>query len=470
MKISLLRPFILALAPLLVCSPKARAQVNYDESKVPQYELPDVLLCSDGTRVTTVEEWEQKRRPELLDLFAQQEYGYTPEDAVDVTYDVVAEKSNALDGLATAQQVMFTFSGRGQKVRALALVYYPNQREGRVPVFIGLNFEGNHNVTTDTWVQYSPYFDRMTNRQDPLLNRGRQTVRWPLKTIIRRGYAVVTMCYNDIFPDNADGQSLSVVPLLPRKGNLANCWKAIGAWAWGYSRIADWVVQQSWANPRQMASVGLSRLGKASLWAGAQDKRFQVVISTCSGHGGAALWKREFGETITSITTSFPHWFNVRFSTYANKAQSLPYDQHELLALVAPRHVYVSSASADPWADPKGEYLSAYHTTPVYELYGMTGFASSTMPDQQQPIHTDIGHHIRTGGHNILEYDWLRYLDFCDRIFAKYPDGVTSLQSPKAASRLDGVAYDLCGRPMGIDRSRLPRGAYIINGKKTLIR
>ena len=407
------------------------ADTNYDELRVPNYVLPDVLTCEDGSKVTSTEIWEQKRRPELLEIFLSQEYGYTPQGTVNVTYEVVAEKADAIDGLATAQQVMFTFSGQGREVKALALVYIPNRREGKVPVFIGYNFQGNHNTTTDQWVRYSPYFERLSSN-DPLLGRGAQVARWPVKTIVGRGYAVVTMCYHDIYPDNASGASQSIIPLLPQTDEAGSRWQAIGAWAWGSSRIADWVEQQPWANKDQMNIVGHSRQGKAAIWAGVQDTRFKVVISSCSGCGGAALSKRAFGETINDVTTNFPHWFCQNFSNYRNKEQEMPFDQHELLALVAPRHIYVASASEDSWADPKGEYLALYHASPVYALYGMTGLTSPEMPGVQEPIHNDVGHHIRSGAHNILVYDWRNYLDFCDKVYGRtsqhnYKDGICTL-------------------------------------------
>ena len=424
--------FTLLFAALMSMSlTDAWADTNYDESKVPNYVLPDVLTCEDGTKVTSTEIWEQKRRPELLDIFHSQEYGYTPQGNVEVTYEVVAEKTDAIDGLATAQQVMFTFKGQGKEMKALALVYIPNKREGTVPVFIGYNFQGNHNTTTDPWVLYSPYFEHL-NSGDALLGRGAQVSRWPVKNIVGRGYAVVTMCYHDIYPDNTSGASESIIPLLPQTEVGGSRWQALGAWAWGSSRIADWVEQQPWANKDQMSIVGHSRQGKAAIWAGVQDTRFKVVISNDSGCGGAALSKREFGETISSITSSFPHWFCTNFSKYSNREQEMPFDQHELLALVAPRHLYVASASDDSWADPKGEYLALYHATPVFELYGMTGLSSPEMPGVQQPIMTDVGHHIRKGSHNILAYDWGNYLDFCDKVYGRseqhdYKDGICEI-------------------------------------------
>ena len=436
MRAKLFLRFVLLAISFVISSFMNVNAVNYDESKVPNYVLPDLLTCIDGTIVSSTEIWEEKRRPELLEYFFSQEYGYTPQGDVEVSYNVVAHNPSALDGLATAQQVMFTFSGQGKEVKALALVYIPNNRTETVPVFIGYNFQGNHNTTAEEWVLYSPYFEGLADREDPILGRGAQVGRWPVKTIVSRGYAVVTMCYHDIYPDNKNGESQSILALLPKTDDSGSRWQALGAWAWGSSRIADWVEKQSWANKEQLCVIGHSRQGKAAIWAGVQDERFKVVISNNSGCGGAALSKREYGETISSITSSFPHWFCENFSKYSDNEQRLPFDQHELLALVAPRHIYVASAEGDQWADPKGEYLSAFHASPVYELYGMKGLPSEEMPEVQSPIMNDIGYHIRSGSHDITSYDWGCYLDYCDKVYGRTPQH----------SYKDGVC-EVCGNP-----------------------
>ena len=429
MKGKLFTRIVLLITCLAFVLPGNAGAVNYDESKVPDYVLPDVLTCADGTSVSSVQTWEEKRRPELLELFSEQMYGNVAQGEVGISHEIVAENPQAIDGLATAQQVMFTFSAQGKTLKALALVYIPNNRKAKAPVFVGYNFQGNHSVTKDDWVLYSPYFENNVNQGDPKLDRGAQIGRWPLKTIVGRGYAVVTMCYNDIYPDNANGEKNSIVPLLPQGDAAGSDWSALGAWAWGYSRIADWVEAQLWADKEKLSVIGHSRLGKAALWAGAQDERFKVVISNNSGCGGAALSKREFGETISAITESFPHWFCENFTKYSNNEKELPFDQHALLALIAPRHLYVASAEADQWADPKGEFLSAYHATPVYELYGMKGLPSAEMPGIHKPIMNDVGYHIRSGAHGITDYDWGCYLAFSDKVYGTegqtYKDGIS---------------------------------------------
>lgn len=412
----------LILLLLISCFASLLAQdANYDEAKVPVFTLPDPLLCEDGTHVNNIKKWERKRRPELLRLFADQEYGRTPKGKIKMSHHLVSENTQALGGLATTQQVMLTFRGQGQERKALLLAFIPNQRKGRVPVFIGYNFMGNHSISSDSTILYSPYFEQIADKNSPALQRNIQSSRWPLEDIVRRGYAVVTMCYQDIFPDRVDGTSESIIPLFPENHDGDSRWQALGAWAWGSSRIADWVQRQPWANASQLAIIGHSRQGKAALWAGAQDERFQVVISNNSGCGGAALSKRAYGETIGRITSTFPHWFCPAFSRYAENEQALPFDQHELLALMAPRHLYVASAEDDRWADPRGEFLAAQAIAPVYALYGLKGIEDATMPAIHQPIQNQVAYHIRSGKHDVTSYDWHRYMDFCDRAFTKSP-------------------------------------------------
>ena len=406
---------------LLLCVGMAWGQnskkVNYDESKVPSYTLPDVLRCNDGRTVTTARQWERQRRPEVLDLLSQEEYGITPRQKIKVSHQVLYENKQALGGKATMQQVQFTFSGQGKSVRALLLVYFPNQRKGRVPVFIHYNFRGNHSTCMDEDILMSDWFKSLPP-DNPTLPRGNQMSRYNFDRMIERGYATATMCYQDIFPDHAEGGPKSVTALFHPKHNQGpHRWQAIGAWAWGYSRIADWVERQPWADRRQLIVMGHSRLGKTALWAGAQDKRFSVVISNNSGCGGAALSKREFGERVYQINKTFPHWFCPSFAQYGWKEQTLPFDQHELLALVAPRHLYVASAEKDNWADQRGEFLAAYHASPVWRLYGLEGLPSSAMPGLHQPIMNHVGYHIRAGIHDVTNYDWERYMDFCDKAF-----------------------------------------------------
>lgn len=262
--------------------------INYDESKVPQYVLPDVLTCNDGTKVTTVEQWEKKRRPEVLEYFFSQEYGRTRYDKIDVRYETISENKKALDGKATCRQVKFIFSNGTKEMEAVAMIYIPNKRKGKVPVFVGYNFKGNHSTTLDTTIVYTPNFSLVKGPDSPDWKRGCQMSRWCYDKIIARGYAVITMCYHDIYPDGRGKKMLdnSIVSLFPdyeQHAAWSDGWGAIGAWAWGSSRMVDYLETQKWADLDKIAIMGHSRQGKAALWAGAQDPRFKVVISNDSG-------------------------------------------------------------------------------------------------------------------------------------------------------------------------------------------
>ncbi|SFC03410.1 hypothetical protein SAMN05421747_103189 [Parapedobacter composti] len=399
-----------------------RRDVNYDESKVPAYTLPDLLVTQRGQRVTTAEQWERQRRPEILELFAAQMYGRTPTHAIPVRYEVLTENPQALGGKATSRQVKFIFSNGKKTLEALLLLYLPNQVTGKVPVFVGYNFKGNHSTTLDTTILYSKNFALVKEPGHPDWERGCQTNRWPFDDIIARGYGVATMCYHDIFPDKPGLKDHSAVSLFPGYGEGEEApdeWQAIGAWAWGSSRILDYLATEPRIAMERIAIMGHSRQGKAALWAGAQDTRFKIVISNDSGAGGAALSRRKYGETIAIVSGIKPAWFCPALNQYHGREEAMPFDQHQLIALMAPRPVYVASAEEDRWADPKGEYLSAYHAGPAYALYGLKGLPSATPLPVHQPIHNHIGYHIRAGKHDVTDYDWQAFLDFADRHFGK---------------------------------------------------
>ena len=417
-----MRHYFLFLTTVL-CAISTFAQqrnVNQDESKVPVYQLPDVLRCVNGEQVISAEQWETKRRPELFNLFATQVYGEPfalKNSDISVKYETMHENAQALNGKATCKQVKIVLTKRDMVREIGLLIYLPKTPKENIPVFLSYNFNGNHTVQPDPEILISPSLSKISTRDQTAL-RGSQSSRWNVEMIVDEGFAVITACYHDVFPDQKDLKDESILPLFDdyaTKKADAHAEQAIGAWAKGYSLIMDYIESEPVFDAKRVALMGHSRQGKAALWTGAQDTRFAIVISNNSGCGGAALSKRRFGETVELITTSFPHWFCPAFTAYANNEDALPIDQHELIALIAPRPVYIASAAEDLWADPKGEFLSGVHAGVVYQLYGLKGLDTEVMPPINTPIMNHIGYHIRSGIHDVTDYDWKCYMEFAKK-------------------------------------------------------
>ena len=413
----------------------AQSPVNYDETKVPTFELTNPLKTSDGKIVDSEKMWREVRRPELLKLFEKEMFGESQWWGKSKSSFNIVPRPITTDNPGNTS----VYNGKGIRYqwhlwlikdgeewsencpKIDVLIYIPAKVHGKVPAFLGLNFQGNHTVDDDPGIALGKVWKDKQLVPAAEEERGNQKSRWCIEKILDRGYAVITAYYQDIEPDFDGGSKYGLRQLFDEKGEPGDG-NAIATWALGVHLMRVFVCAEfgETIDADKIIVHGHSRLGKTALWAGALDERFAMVISNNSGCGGAALSRREYGETVQRINTAFPHWFCGNFKKYNLDVNLLPFDQHELIALIAPRPVYIASAAEDQWADPKGEFLSGLHADPVYRLLGTDGIASVTeMPDIHQPVGGTIGYHIRSGKHDVTEYDWEQFLNFADKHFKK---------------------------------------------------
>jgi hypothetical protein len=402
----------------------APPNANYDEQQVPVYTLPDPVVDSAGKRIDTPRDWQASRRSEILKLFETHVYGRAPRPTK-IEWESKEGVGSALGGNSIRKEVSIHLLPRSAGVTLHLLLILPRS-EQPAPVFLGLNFWGNHAIHTDPEITFSGAWMRndedlgITDHRATETTRGCEAERWQIEEVLKRGYGVATMYYGDIDPDYDDGFKNGIHALQPEEDQAErkpDAGGSIAAWAWGLTRAMDYLQTEPLVDSRRVAVIGHSRLGKTALWAAAQDERFAMAISNNSGCGGAALSRRLFGETVAAINANFPHWFCRNFRRYNDNEQELPVDQHMLIALIAPRPVYVASAAEDLWADPRGEFLAAKAAAPVYDL--LLGAGAAGLPDDMplvdQPVGQRIGYHLRTGKHDVTAYDWQQYLDFADR-------------------------------------------------------
>ena len=396
---------------LFACGSRAVAQQPYPaDPPMPEYKLPEVLRLESGKPVTSAEEWNERRRKETLELFRTHVYGRVPSTPYEQTFKVVHEDPKALEGAATLRQVEIEMA-RGEKSLTIRVnLFVPNQSAKPAPAFVLICNRGAENI-------------------DP--TREKKSEFWPVEEGIARGYAMAAFLNSDVDPDKHDDFQNGIHGILDEGPRQPDAWGTIAAWAWGASRVLDYLETVPEINSKQVAVIGHSRGGKTALWAAAEDQRFAIGVSNDSGCGGASLSRRRFEgrEQVARIVKAFPHWFCSNFKDYADREDDLPIDQHQLIALIAPRAVAVGSASEDRWADPRGEFLSVVHATPAFALLGKKGLGSSEMPEIGKAIHGDGAHyHLRPGKHNLIVEDWKHYWDFADRVFGR--PAATAAASP----------------------------------------
>lgn len=379
---SLKTQFLRAAIPFLLAVPLSAAG------------FPNPLAASDGRIMKTPEEWREYVRSQTLQMFRENVYGERPVGKpADFQAKIIREDPQALDGTATMKEIEITWSGPNGAGKFHPLLFIPNSTKAPAPTFVLLGF----------------------TKPDPSTEPSLKGA-WPVKEIIARGYATVAFHVSEVDPDRVDGFAEGVRALYGKAPLAADAWGALSAWGWGASRIMDYLETDKAIDPRRVAIIGHSRCGKAALWCGAEDERFSYVISNDSGCSGAALARTKKGERIANITSKFSYWFCENYRKYAGNEEALPIDQHQLLGLIAPRLLYVASATQDEWADGASEFESCVRAQPVFKLLGKKGLESETMPAPDQAmLDGGIGYHIRTGKHDLALSDWQHYLDFADK-------------------------------------------------------
>jgi hypothetical protein len=386
--------------------------VNYDEALVGTYTLPDPLVLANGQPVRDAKTWNEKRRPEIVRLFEENEYGRAPGRPAGMSFDVFDKGTPALDGKAIRRQVTVYFSADKAGPKMDLLIYLPAGARKPSPLLLNISFSANSAVVNDPGVKPGQVWGR-DNKRVPA-PAGMAFGRINVARLLERGIGFATVYYGDIDPDFLGGVPLGVRGLYPPPA--ADEWGSIAAWAWGLSRAMDYLETDKGVDAKRVAITGASRLGKTVMWAGARDPRFAMVIASCSGEGGAALSRRDYGETIAHLVepTRYPYQFCANYAKFARHVDQLPVDAHMLVALMAPRPVLLQTGDQDNWSDPKGEFLAAVAAGPVFRLLGKQALDTDQWPAAGQPILHTLGYYMHAGGHGTIPSDWDVFLKFME--------------------------------------------------------
>jgi hypothetical protein len=387
---------------------------NYDEAKVGTYTLPDPLKMADGTDVRDVKTWTQKRRPEIMKAFETQQFGRVPSRASGTRFDVVEKDTPTLEGAALRRQVRITLSSDPTAPRIDLLVYLPANANGPVPMLLNVSFNPNSLTVDDPAVKQGDMWDREKRARVPANANGRPVTKLNVTPFLAAGFGVATLYYGDIEPDFPEGMPFGIRQAYLKSGQkpAPDDWGAIAAWGWGLSRVLDYFETDKGIDAKRVGIVGISRLGKTVLYAGARDTRFALVIASCSGESGAALSRRNYGETVKHMTARFGYQFAENYAQYGDKVADMPMDAHMLVAAMAPRPLLLQTGDKDFWSDPKGEFLSAVAAAPVYALFGKESLGTDQMPSAGTPILHTLGYYMHDGGHGTIPSDWDVFLKF----------------------------------------------------------
>ena len=397
--------------------------VNYDETKVGDYKLglPDPLTFNNGKPVKNARQW-KKRRAEIVKLFEENQYGKWPAKKPALRYDV--QQDLGFDGTAVRKQITLYFTEFNDGPRVDVLLYLPKDAAGPTTILLNLNFSQNNLAVSDPGVKPGRRWDPKTRTMSEMpamqMPGGmRFGMDATIKTYLKEGFGFATLCYTDITPDFEDNDELGLRGLYHTPGapRADNDWGSISAWAMGVSRLMDYFEKDPDVDATRVALTGCSRLGKTTIWTGAIEPRIKVEMPSCSGEGGAAISRRNYGETVAHLAekTRFPYQFCPKYGYWGDKVHEMPVDAHMLVALIAPRPLLLQTGSTDTWSDPKGEWLALVEGRKVYQLLGQDVPTADEMPAPDQPYYTTLGYVMHEGGHGIMPQDWTYYLEFMKR-------------------------------------------------------
>jgi hypothetical protein len=387
--------------------------VNYTEAQVGDYELPDPLVLANGEPVRDAKTWNEKRRPEIVKLFEENQYGRSPDRPAGLSFDVFDKGTPALGGKAVRRQVTIYFSESKGGPKMDLLLYLPAAAEKPVPLLLNISFAANSNVVDDPGVKEGEIWNREHERVPA--SSSRRFGRINVEPFLDAGFGFATFYYGDVDPDFDDGLPHGVRALYLKPGQTEPApgeWGTIAAWAWGASRALDYLETDNGVDAKRVAVTGISRLGKTVMWAGARDQRFAMVIASCSGEGGAALSHRNYGERIKHLAVRYGYQFAKNYGNFGDDVENFPVDAHMLAALIAPRPLLLQTGHTDKWSDPLGEFEAAVAAGPVYELLGKQSLGVSELPGAGEPILNTLGYLMHDGGHGTVPSDWNVYLQF----------------------------------------------------------